>query len=76
MVVCRGHYEKKDVVDALERVCNDESYSVVARTSSVPFCTLFKKAQGQHRGIMIEGLRTHENIGKLRKTFLSLYSLS
>ena len=50
MVVRRGHYEKQDVVDALERVCNGKSYAEVARTSSVPLRTLFKKAQASTAG--------------------------
>nr|CCA27457.1 PREDICTED: similar to conserved hypothetical protein [Albugo laibachii Nc14] len=57
MVVRRGHYEKQDVVDALERVRNGESYPEVARASSVPLRTLFKKAKDQQSGIPIEGLR-------------------
>lgn len=57
MVVRRGHYEKQDVVDALERVRDGESYAEVARTSSVPLRTLFKKAKDQQSGIPIEGLR-------------------
>uniref|UniRef100_M4B1V2 HTH psq-type domain-containing protein n=1 Tax=Hyaloperonospora arabidopsidis (strain Emoy2) TaxID=559515 RepID=M4B1V2_HYAAE len=56
MVMRRGHYEKQDVVDALERVCHGESYAKVARTSSVPLRTLFKKAKDQQSGIPIEGL--------------------
>ena len=69
MLMRRGQYEKKDVVNALKRVSNDESYAEVARTSSVPLRTLFKKAQGQHSEIMIEGMRTHVNIGKFCTTF-------
>nr|CCA24691.1 conserved hypothetical protein [Albugo laibachii Nc14] len=57
MVVRRGHYEKQDVVDALERVHNGESYAEVARTSSVPLRTLVKKAKDQQSGIPIKGLR-------------------
>ena len=44
MVVRRGHYEKQDVVDAMKRVRNGESYAKVARASYVPLRTLFKKA--------------------------------
>ena len=45
MVVRRGHYEKQDVVDAMKRVRNGESYAKVARASYVPLRTLFKKAK-------------------------------
>ena len=44
-VVRRGHYEKKDVVDALERMHRGEYYAEVARTPSVSLRTLFKKAK-------------------------------
>ena len=63
-VVVRRGYEKEDVVDTLERLGKGKSCAEVARKSSVPLRTLFKKAQGQHSGIMIEGLCTHVNIGK------------
>ena len=75
MVVRRG-YEKEDVVDTLERLCKGKSYAEVARKSSVPLRTLLKKSQGQHSGIMIEGLRTHVNINKvLRNLCIFIFSL-
>ena len=76
MVVRRGHHEKQEVDDAFEKLCIGDSFAEAALTSSVPRRTLFKKAQGRHIGIMIEGLRTHGNIGKFCKTFLFLYSSS
>ena len=58
MVVRRGHYEKQDMVDALERVRHGESsYDEVARTSSIPLRTKLKEAKDQPSGIPIEGLR-------------------
>ena len=70
MVVRRGHYEKQDVVDALERVHNGESYAEVARTSSVLLCTLFKKAKDQQNGILIEEQRrsTKPAIARIRRS--------
>ena len=56
MVVRCGHFEKQDVVDALEILRNVISYAEVAQTSSIPSRTLFKKAKDNQNGIPIEGL--------------------
>ena len=55
-MVRRRRYQKQDVVDALERVRHGELYSEVARKSSFPLRTLFKKAKNQKIGIPTEGL--------------------
>ena len=57
MVVRLGHDEKQEVVDALEGVHHGEPYAKVARPSSFPLSSLFKKMQDQQSGIPIEGLR-------------------
>ena len=61
MVVRHGHYDKQDVVDALERVRHGEPYAEVARTSSFPLCTLLKKTKDQQSKISIEGMRRGTN---------------
>ena len=77
MMVRRGHYEKQDVVNALEIMWNGESYAEVARTSSFILRTLFKRAQGHHSRILIEGMRTHVNIGEfLQNMFIIIYIFS
>lgn len=74
MVVRRGHHEKQEVDDAFEKLCIGDSFAEAALTSSVPRRTLFKKAQGRHIGIMIEGLCTHMR-KRRRRVFSTIYPL-
>ncbi|KAL4156746.1 hypothetical protein PRNP1_005772 [Phytophthora ramorum] len=57
MVVRRGQYTLEDLAKALQRVQRGESAASVARTSSVPLRTLFKKAKDLRENRTLAGKR-------------------
>ncbi|KAG4236534.1 hypothetical protein PC116_g15369 [Phytophthora cactorum] len=58
MVVRLGCYKKEDLEEALDRAYEGEKFSAVARTSSTPLRTLFKKSKElQTTGNIVERRR-------------------
>jgi hypothetical protein len=45
MVIHRSCYNKEDLEEALDRAYEGETFAAVARSSSVPLRTLFKKSK-------------------------------
>jgi hypothetical protein len=45
MVIHRSCYKKEDLEEALDRAYEGETFAAVARSSSVPLRTLFKKSK-------------------------------
>ncbi|KAE9036060.1 hypothetical protein PR002_g7255 [Phytophthora rubi] len=44
MVIRRSCYNKEDLEEAVDRAYEGEPFAAVARSSSAPLCTLFKKS--------------------------------
>ncbi|KAE8875077.1 hypothetical protein PF010_g14622 [Phytophthora fragariae] len=44
MVIRRSCYNKEDLEEAVDRSYEGETFAAVARSSSAPLCTLFKKS--------------------------------
>ncbi|RLN46950.1 hypothetical protein BBJ28_00021355 [Nothophytophthora sp. Chile5] len=57
MVVRRSLYTEEDVEEALARVREGETFAHVARTSSIPLRTLFKKAKDFEKTGSLSGER-------------------
>ncbi|RLN46437.1 hypothetical protein BBJ28_00008402, partial [Nothophytophthora sp. Chile5] len=53
----RGDYTAEDLEAALMRVSAGEKFAAVARTSSIPLRTLFKKTKDIREGRTLEGNR-------------------